>query len=223
SLDSDGQKKRHRRSRSFSRRRSRSSSYESGSRHRLKDRDSIYESRASFRDRENPRASNVLGVFNLGRDFPECELRRLFQKYGRIKACNLVYDKKYRESRGFGFVTFANIDDAIYAKKDAEGLDISRGRHSPRPIRIDYSLTQRAHSPTPGVFMGDPRKRHSTNRSRSRRRSRSRSRQRSKGRKSRSRSRQRRRKRSRSRSYSRTRSRRQSTIKFVKRERSCSR
>ncbi|CBY14976.1 unnamed protein product [Oikopleura dioica] len=40
---------------------------------------------------------------------------------------------KYRESRGFGFVTFANIDDAIYAKKDAEGLDISRGRHSPRP------------------------------------------------------------------------------------------
>ncbi|CBY39184.1 unnamed protein product [Oikopleura dioica] len=112
-----GKKSRHRRSRSFSRRRSRSSSYESGSRHRLKDRDSIYESRASFRDRENPRASNVLGVFNLGRDFPECELRRLFQKYGRIKACNLVYDKKYRESRGFGFVTFANIDDAIYAQK----------------------------------------------------------------------------------------------------------
>ncbi|CBY43401.1 unnamed protein product, partial [Oikopleura dioica] len=114
-----------------------------------------------------------------------------------------------------GHIKRATFSETVKFKSSASRLFFS--------IRIDYSLTQRAHSPTPGVFMGDPRKRHSTNRSRSRRRSRSRSRQRSKGRKSRSRSRQRRRKRSRSRSYSRTRSRRQSTIKSVKRERSCSR
>ena len=67
------------------------------------------------------------------RNMDESRYLRVSSAFKLLQACNLVYDKKYRESRGFGFVTFANIDDAIYAKKDAEGLDISRGRHSPRP------------------------------------------------------------------------------------------
>jgi len=36
----------------------------------------------------------------------------------------LVYDQKRDESRGFGFVTFEDIEDAADAKKDASGLDV---------------------------------------------------------------------------------------------------
>jgi transformer-2 protein len=36
-----------------------------------------------------------------------------------------VYDQKQEESRGFGFVTFEKIEDSIYAKKDATGMDVS--------------------------------------------------------------------------------------------------
>ena len=37
----------------------------------------------------------------------------------------MVYDQKRDESRGFGFVTYEDIEDAIDAKKDATGLDIN--------------------------------------------------------------------------------------------------
>ena len=43
----------------------------------------------------------------------------IFQK------CTLVYDQKRDESRGFGFVTFEDIEDAIEARKDAAGLDVN--------------------------------------------------------------------------------------------------
>ena len=36
-----------------------------------------------------------------------------------------MYDQKREESRGFGFVTFDNVDDAAYAKKDAAGMDVN--------------------------------------------------------------------------------------------------
>ena len=41
------------------------------------------------------------------------------------KSCKLVYDQKRDESRGFGFCTFQNVDDAAYAKKDAGAMDVN--------------------------------------------------------------------------------------------------
>ncbi|CAG5112183.1 Oidioi.mRNA.OKI2018_I69.chr2.g6426.t1.cds [Oikopleura dioica] len=169
------------------RRRSRSDSRGShrGSRRSRSASPSKYRKQRHFGDRNDPNKSRCLGVFNLGRRTTEDEFRRTFERYGKLESCKLVYDQKREESRGFGFVTFENIEDAIYAKKDATGMDISG-----HEIRIDYSITKRAHSPTPGCYMGSKGGRGDR---RGYRRSRSRDRYSRRSRYSRSRSRERRR------------------------------
>lgn len=54
-------------------------------------------------------------------------------------------------SRGFCFVYFENQEDAKVAKNECTGMEIDGRR-----IRVDYSITQRAHTPTPGIYMGKP-------------------------------------------------------------------
>lgn len=54
-------------------------------------------------------------------------------------------------SRGFCFVYFENYEDAKVAKDQCTGMEIDGRR-----IRVDYSITQRAHTPTPGIYMGKP-------------------------------------------------------------------
>ena len=48
-----------------------------------------------------------------------------------------------------GVLTFINI--FFQAKASTNGLEIDGRR-----IRVDYSITKRAHTPTPGVYMGKP-------------------------------------------------------------------
>lgn len=52
-------------------------------------------------------------------------------------------------SRGYCFVYFENTDDARVAKDQCTGMTLDD-----RKIRVDYSITQRAHTPTPGVYKG---------------------------------------------------------------------
>ena len=54
-------------------------------------------------------------------------------------------------SRGFAFVYFESLEDAKVAKEQCTGLEIDGRR-----IRVDYSITQRPHTPTPGIYMGRP-------------------------------------------------------------------
>ncbi|CAF0741904.1 unnamed protein product [Rotaria sordida] len=147
--------------------------------------------------RENPIASAVLGVFGLSQYTVERDLKDLFHKFGRIKDVQVVIDKKTNKSRGFGFVYFEEIESATRAKEALNSVELDHHR-----LRIDYSVTKRAHTPTPGIYMGvrttsyhrsnghsyrrspSPdrrsyrRHRHHNNRSRSRSHSRSRSRSR---------------------------------------------
>ncbi|KAF6767858.1 hypothetical protein AHF37_07603 [Paragonimus kellicotti] len=137
--------------------------------------------------RENAKPSRCLGVFGLSLHTQERDLYDIFSRYGPIDDLQLVYDNYtgsfpqgfctfvLGRSRGFGFVYFNHVADAKAAKADAHGLEVDG-----RPIRCDFSITDRPHSPTPGIYMGRP-----TRRSAPRRRSISR------GRYSRSRSRSR--------------------------------
>ena len=54
-------------------------------------------------------------------------------------------------SRGFGFVYYENEDDAADAKERVNGMELDGRR-----IRVDFSITQRPHTPTPGVYVGRP-------------------------------------------------------------------
>ncbi|PIO71808.1 hypothetical protein TELCIR_06285 [Teladorsagia circumcincta] len=76
--------------------------------------------------------------------------RSSIQKRGsRSMQVELVYDHPTGRSRGFGFVYFERLEDACAARDKLSGQEIDGHK-----IRVDYSLTKRAHTPTPGQYMG---------------------------------------------------------------------
>uniref|UniRef100_A0A0N4WAG6 RRM domain-containing protein n=1 Tax=Haemonchus placei TaxID=6290 RepID=A0A0N4WAG6_HAEPC len=102
-----------------------------------------------------------LGCFNLSVYTTEKDLRELFGEFGEIEKAScvsrlttylkveLVYDHPTGRSRGFGFVYFERLEDACAARDKLSGQEIDGHK-----IRVDYSLTKRAHTPTPGQYMG---------------------------------------------------------------------
>ncbi|XP_056611353.1 transformer-2 protein homolog beta isoform X2 [Triplophysa dalaica] len=142
------------RSRSHSRRRhSRSRSYSSEyHRHRSSHSHSpMSNRRRHIGDRGNPDPNCCLGVFGLSLYTTERDLREVFSKYGPLSDVSIVYDQQSRRSRGFAFVYFENREDSKEAKERANGMELDGRR-----IRVDYSITKRPHTPTPGIYMGRP-------------------------------------------------------------------
>ncbi|KIH45510.1 hypothetical protein ANCDUO_24450, partial [Ancylostoma duodenale] len=90
-----------------------------------------------------------LGCFNLSVYTTEKDLRELFGEFGEIEKVELVYDHPTGRSRGFGFVYFERLEDACAARDKLTGQEIDGHK-----IRVDFSLTKRAHTPTPGQYMG---------------------------------------------------------------------
>ncbi|XP_017069370.1 transformer-2 sex-determining protein isoform X2 [Drosophila eugracilis] len=101
--------------------------------------------------REHPQASRCIGVFGLNTNTSQHKVRELFNKYGPIERIQMVIDAHTHRSRGFCFIYFENLEDARVAKDACSGMEVDDRR-----IRVDYSITQRAHTPTPGVYMGRP-------------------------------------------------------------------
>ena len=95
--------------------------------------------------RSNPPVSRILGIFGMSERTDERTLREECEKYGRLEKCVVVYDRD-RRSRGFAFVTFEDEQDATDARDALNGKNIDG-----RDVRVDYSITKRAHSPTPGI------------------------------------------------------------------------
>jgi len=100
-------------------------------------------------DREKPEPSKILGVFGLSSTTRNEDLKDEFAKFGELDNVDLIIDKRTGRSRCFGFIYFNNMEDSIKAKESCNGMRL-HGRN----IRIDYSLTKRPHSPTPGQYMG---------------------------------------------------------------------
>lgn len=147
------------RSRSRSRRRYRSRNSHSKSRSYTPHERKSYDRRKSYsrsplserRRHDNPHQSRCLGVFGLSVYTTEEKITQIFSKYGPIERVQVVIDAKTCKSRGFCFVYFESAEDAKVAKEQCCGMEIDDRR-----IRVDYSITQRAHTPTPGVYMGKP-------------------------------------------------------------------
>ncbi|XP_005997166.1 transformer-2 protein homolog alpha isoform X2 [Latimeria chalumnae] len=102
-------------------------------------------------DQANPDPNTCLGVFGLSLYTTERDLREVFSRYGPLAGVNVVYDQRTGRSRGFAFVYFERIDDSKEAMERANGMELDGRR-----IRVDYSITKRAHTPTPGIYMGRP-------------------------------------------------------------------
>ncbi|XP_026767737.3 transformer-2 protein homolog beta isoform X2 [Pangasianodon hypophthalmus] len=146
-------RRRYSRSRSRSRRRrSRSRSYSGDSRRRRSPSHSpMSNRRRHVGNRANPDPNTCLGVFGLSLYTTERDLREVFSKYGPLTDVCIVYDQQSRRSRGFAFVYFENKEDSQEAKERANGMELDGRR-----IRVDFSITKRPHTPTPGIYMGRP-------------------------------------------------------------------
>merc|ERR1712088_1037807 len=107
--------------------------------------------RRHVESRDAPGASTCLGVFGLSLYTTERELEKEFSKFGPLQKLQVVLDGKTGRSRGFAFVYFEAIEDAKAAKDDMCDTEIDG-----RKIRVDFSITKRSHTPTPGVYMGKP-------------------------------------------------------------------
>jgi len=99
--------------------------------------------------RDNPNPSSCLGVFGLSFYTTERELEKEFGKFGPIEKVQVVLDGKSGRSRGFAFINFEKIEDASEARAAMADTEIDG-----KKIRVDFSITKRPHTPTPGHYMG---------------------------------------------------------------------
>lgn len=102
-------------------------------------------------NREAPTPSKCVGIFGLSLYTTERELDKEFRKFGNLEKVNVVLDGHSGRSRGFAFIYFENIEDATEAREALNGTELDG-----RKIRVDFSITKRAHTPTPGMYMGRP-------------------------------------------------------------------
>ncbi|KAF9531016.1 hypothetical protein CPB83DRAFT_920146 [Crepidotus variabilis] len=129
-----------------------------------------YERSPSYRNRRSPpprrsaqgsapTPSNVLGVFGLSIRTQERDLEDEFSRFGHVDKVTIVYDqrvvdksKQSDRSRGFGFIKMSTTEEATKCIQELNGVELNGRR-----IRVDYSVTERPHAPTPGEYMGHRR------------------------------------------------------------------
>ncbi|CAA7389854.1 unnamed protein product [Spirodela intermedia] len=115
---------------SFSRSRSRSRSWSYGS-----------------SDVDNP--GNNLYVTGLSSRVTKDDLESHFESEGKVTDVHLVVDPWTRESRGFGFVTMASVEDANRCIKY-----LNRSVLESRVITVEKARRRRGRTPTPGRYLG---------------------------------------------------------------------
>ena len=96
-------------------------------------------------NRDAPQPNTCLGVFGLRLYTTERELEKEFGRFGPIAKITVVLDGKTGRSRGFAFVTFEKVEDATEARNAMADSELDG-----KKIRVDFSITKRAHTPTPG-------------------------------------------------------------------------
>ncbi|XP_074659686.1 transformer-2 protein homolog beta-like isoform X2 [Tubulanus polymorphus] len=105
--------------------------------------------RRHMANRDDPDPNRCLGIFGLSLYTQERDLKEVFQRYGSVDEVQVVYDHRTGRSRGFAFLYYRNSEDAKVAKERCNGIEIDGRR-----IRVDFSITERAHTPTPGIYLG---------------------------------------------------------------------
>uniref|UniRef100_A0A0C9RNV3 TSA: Wollemia nobilis Ref_Wollemi_Transcript_7531_1122 transcribed RNA sequence n=1 Tax=Wollemia nobilis TaxID=56998 RepID=A0A0C9RNV3_9CONI len=98
-------------------------------------------------DAHNP--GNTLYVTGLSTRVTEKHLEEHFSREGKVVDCRLVVEPRTRISRGFGFVTMNNVEDAERCVKYLN-QSILEGRY----ITVEKSRRKRPRTPTPGNYLG---------------------------------------------------------------------
>jgi len=96
-------------------------------------------------------------VGNLPYSVRDPELRAAFEPFGRVLSAEVIFDKRTRRSRGYGFVEMENDDEAQKAIAALNGSDFQG-----RELRVDASQpkSEKEKAPrAPSESRGEPRAR----------------------------------------------------------------
>jgi RNA recognition motif-containing protein len=78
--------------------------------------------------------TNKLFVWSISWNLDWQELKEAFSKFGEVTYVKVVKDRETGRSKGFGFVEFANIEDAKNAKEAMDGQELDG-----RAIKVDFA------------------------------------------------------------------------------------
>lgn len=76
----------------------------------------------------------VLFVYNIGPDTDEYALWQLFSPYGIVQRVNVIRDFQKKTGKGYGFVTMANYDEAVWAIQNLHGFAF----HGSKPLQVSF-------------------------------------------------------------------------------------
>lgn len=96
--------------------------------------------------------SDTLFIGNLSFDVGQEAVTEAFQPHGTILGIRLPTDRETGQPKGFGYVTFASVDEASSALEAMQGAYIES-----RPIRLDYSQPRPQNSDSPARGRGGSR------------------------------------------------------------------
>jgi len=85
--------------------------------------------------------TNKLFVGNLSWNLDWKALKDIFKEFWEVAYVRVVTDKETWRSRGFGFVEFQNVEDAVRARDSLNGKDIDG-----RQLKIDFAQEKRESS-----------------------------------------------------------------------------
>ena len=87
--------------------------------------------------------NNKLFIWNLHWDVRWQDLKEYFSQYGEVAYASVSLDRETKRSRGFGFVTFVNAEDAQNAYEQANEVEF-KGRQ----LYLDWARA-REEAPAP--------------------------------------------------------------------------
>lgn len=84
---------------------------------------------------------NKLFVGNLDSRVKWFHLKEFFSQYGEVSYTKVVFDRETKRSRGFGFIVFANEEDAANAlgKGNNVAIELPEASFPEKPVRLMYA------------------------------------------------------------------------------------
>jgi RNA recognition motif-containing protein len=82
--------------------------------------------------------SNKLFVGGLSWDTDDAGLSQAFSRFGSVKEAKVILDRDTGRSRGFGFVTLGDADEAQNAQREMDGATLDG-----RQIRVNEAQDRR--------------------------------------------------------------------------------
>lgn len=77
-----------------------------------------------------------IGGISWGLDWQE--IKDIFKEYGEVSFVKVIKDRETGKSKGFGFVEFATVEEAVAAKEAMDGAELDG-----RTIKVDFAQDKR--------------------------------------------------------------------------------